>query len=333
MKSIVTGATGFLGKHLCIRLKKLGHDVVGIGRNEKEGADLLKLGIDFQKGSLEDKNFVLKASKGADYIFHCGALSSVWGNPNAFFQANVIGTMNVVEAAKKEKVKRLIHVSTPSIYFNLEHTVRLNVKETDFIPNEPVNNYAATKLQAEKIIDDAFSDGLPVISIRPRALFGPGDNAIIPRLIKANKKTGVPIVNGGTSMLDVTYVGNVVDALILCMNSPKKTLGKKYNITNGEPMPLIDLLELVFKSIDVPFKKKPMRYNTISKVASFLEKAHKTFIPSIEPVLTQYTVSVLSHSQTLDISAAKKDLGYKPRVSVEEGAKLFAEWWKEQGGK
>ncbi len=129
------------------------------------------------------------------------------------------------------------------------------------LPDTFVNHYATTKYMAEQAIDQAFTQGLPVITIRPRALFGPGDNAILPRLIKVCEKGALPRIGTENVLVDITYVENVVDALLLCMHSPKHTLGQKYNITNDERINLYEVIEHVMKRLDkeVRYKKFPTK--------------------------------------------------------------------------
>lgn len=326
MKVVVTGATGFLGKKLAFRLKQMGFDVVGLGRNTSVGKELEAQGINFESIDIaKDKEKLIYIMEKAVYVFHCAALSSPWGKYADFYQANVIGTKNVIEACKAIRVTRLIHVSTPSLYFDFDE--RLNVKECDPLPKKKMNYYAETKYLAEKEVDDAFKDGLPVITIRPRALFGPEDTTIIPRLIRTNEKKFIPIINNGKALMDITYVENVVDALLLCMDSPSSTLGKKYNITNGEQIELYTLLEKLFKGLNQPFNQKKIPYKVAFLLAELLEIISKLFLKGKEPMLTKYTVSVLSKSQTLSIEKAKEDLGYEPRISVEEGIQQFITWW------
>ncbi|TSI10743.1 NAD(P)-dependent oxidoreductase [Lysinibacillus sp. BW-2-10] len=326
---LVSGATGFLGQHVVKRLVNNGFHVTAIGRNKALAATFPKE-VQFIPLSLEDRTGIFKAMENQDYVIHCGALSSVWGKYEDFYQSNVVGTQNMVHAALSTKVKRFVHVSTPSIYFNLQDRTKVDVKENSSLPNPAINFYAKTKRIAEEIVDEAFEKGLPTITIRPRALFGPGDNAIIPRLIKANKQSGVPYIDGARVLTDVTYVENVVDALCLCLQSDERTLGKKYNITNGEPVYLCDLLEKVFAVLNEPMKKREMQYEKILRIASLLEQTYRFFHIKKEPIITPYTVTVLGHSQTLNIDAAKQELGYEPRISVEEGILKFAEWWKAQ---
>lgn len=328
MKMLVTGGTGFLGQKLVYRLVEMGHQVTVIGRNKKVGEKLKRDGVSFIQTDLREEERVIEACHQQDYVFHVAALSSPWGDYQEFYESNVVSTQHVIKGCKKHKVKRLIHVSTPSIYFKYED--RFNISEKDPLPTKFVNHYASTKFLAEKEIDKAFEEGLPVITIRPRALFGPDDTTIIPRLIKANEKGFIPLINKGKVLMDITYVENVVDALLLCMDSPKHTLGKKYNITNGEPVYLIDVLTTMFERLNEPFRTKEIPFKMAYLLAGGLEFISKTLLRGKEPVLTQYTAGVLAKSQTLDITEARKDLGYNPKVTIDEGINLFIDWWKKQ---
>lgn len=240
----------------------------------------------------------------------------------------MLGTKHIIEGCQKYGIKRLIHVSTPSIYFYYDE--RQNVVENAKLPDTFVNHYATTKHMAEQAIDQAFTHGLPVITIRPRALFGPGDNAILPRLIKVCEKGALPRIGTENVLVDITYVENVVDALLLCMHSPKHTLGQKYNITNDDRVNLYEVIENVMKRLDKEVKYKKISYKTAFSLAAILEGISKTILFGKEPILTKYTVSVLSKSQTLNIDKAKEELGYAPKISIEKGITKFVDWWKTQ---
>ncbi len=154
--ALVTGATGFLGGHMARRLAELGWRVTGLGRNEAEGRRLAEAGIVFVSGDLRDKDLIRMACEGQQYVFHCGALSSPWGPYRDFYESNVEGTRYVVEGCVQHGVERLIHISTPSLYFNYRH--RLNISEADPLPR-PVNAYAATKLLAEQVVEEGGRRG------------------------------------------------------------------------------------------------------------------------------------------------------------------------------
>ncbi|HLP87898.1 MAG TPA: NAD(P)-dependent oxidoreductase [Nostocaceae cyanobacterium] len=326
MQVLVTGGTGFLGQKLALKLHSLNHDVTILGRNQKIGQELAAQGLKFLSIDLRNQTEIIQACKGQDYVFHCGALSSVWGKYQDFYDTNVLGTRNIIQGCQTHKVKRLIYVSTPSIYFDFSH--RLNIPENIPLP-PPVNHYAKTKQLAEAEINQAIKQDLPVITIRPRGIFGPGDTAILPRLIRANNQTGVPLINKGKACIDVTYVDNVVDALILCQNAPDNLLGRVYNITNGEPIYIDFLLEKLFHKLQYPLKLKPFTYPVADGIAVLMEFLANTILRGKEPIFTRYTVGLLTFSQTLDITKAQNELGYQPRINLETGLDIFSQWWKE----
>ncbi len=323
MKVLITGGTGFLGQQLAARVRSY-CDVTILGRNRIVGEQMEAQGCQFLPVDLKDMEATVAACSSQDYIFHCGALSSPWGKYQDFYDTNVSGTRNIIRGCQTHNVKRLIHVSTPSVYFDFSH--RLNISESTPLP-KPVNAYAKTKQLAEQEIDTAHKSGLPVITIRPRAIFGPGDTSILPRLIKVSNRAGIPLINTGKVLMDLTYVDNVVDALLLCQAAPDSLLGRTFNITNGQPMYLIDLLEALFQKLNYSLKLKQISYQTANLLAVAMELASN--ILSKEPLLTRYTVGLLAFSQTLDITAARVELGYQPRVTMEEGLDIFASWWKE----
>lgn len=327
MKILVTGATGFLGKRTAVMLKEAGHEVIGMGRNMIKGDELELHNVHFFNANLLDYDTMKQAFYKADAVVHCAALSSPWGKYDDFYQANVVATTNVIKACEEFDVKRLVHISTPSLYFRYDD--RLNVAENDPLPDKKVNHYAQTKWLAEVEVQAAAEKGLETIILRPRAIFGPEDTTILPRLILANEKSGIPKFNTDEVIIDLTYVDNVVHAIKLSLIAPKKCLGEIYNITNGEQVSLHGILGKLFQTLNIPMKTKPLPYSLVFNISGLLEWVYQTFTKK-EPVLTRYSVSVLGKSQTLNVEKAKKLLGYKPIVSVDEGVDLFAIWWNSQ---
>lgn len=325
-RALVTGATGCLGRHLAIRLAEDGWEVTGMGRQPKVGAELESAGIRFLNGDIRDEATVDEACKGQDMVFHCAALSSPWGRYRDFYSSNMEGTQKLMDGCLKNDVQRFIHVSTPSVYFN--YIPRFNVHENDPLPSKPANHYAATKLLAEQVVMEGHRKGLPSVMIRPRAIFGPYDQTLFPRIVAANAKSGVPMIGDGQALIDLTCVDNVVDALLLCRDAPDEALGRAYNISNGDPRAFNELVSSLFGMLDMPLRRRNIPYQAAYGVAALLERVHG-FIPALgEPVLTRYTVGSLSIPQTLDITDARERLGYVPRVSIEEGLQQFADWWR-----
>lgn len=327
MKLLVTGGTGFLGTHLAHRLQELGHEVTAIGRNRAKGEALAKRGITFIAADLADEAAIKAACRGQEAVFHTGALSSPWGAPAAFYAANVLGTRHIVDGCRQHRVSRLVHVSTPSIYN--DYREHFQIREDSALPAQAVNEYARTKLLAEREIERGFAAGLPVVTIRPRAIFGPGDQAILPRLIHVARRGRVPLINGGRALIDLSYVENVVDALLLGLTAPERSLGRAYNITNGEPLELRTLLTTLFERLGEPLRTIQLPWALAWGIASALEAVCRTLPGQPEPPLTRFAVGSIGLSQTLDITAARTELGYVPRISVMEGIERFADSYRE----
>ena len=326
MRALVTGGTGFLGGALALRLRSQGDSVTVLGRNRAGGARLQARGIGFVCADLADAEAVNAACAEQDIVFHCGATVAPWGRYQDFYATNVTGTQNIIQGCMAQNVKRLVHVSTPSLYFTQQD--RLNVNEYDALPAKLVNAYTATKFQAELAVDRAYRNGLPVITLRPRAIFGPGDTTILPRVIRALAEGRLRVIGKGANFQDLTYIDNVVDALLLCQQAPSTTLGKKYNITNGEPVLIWAKLAGLCKALGYTFPSQQVSFRVAFALAGLAEAAHTLLRLQGEPRLTRYAVSLLAKSMTLDISAARHDLGYQPRVSVDEGLDHFIDWWK-----
>jgi nucleoside-diphosphate-sugar epimerase len=321
MTAIVTGATGCLGMALVKRLCQQGVEVVALARNKSLGRRLQDFGAHFIAIDLSEKERLEHLCQNANIIYHLAALSSPWGRYCDFYQSNVLGTANIIAATPTNA--RLIYVSSPSIYFDF--TSRYNIKESSTLPKINANHYIQSKKMAEQLIDYAVSHSdLKAITIRPRGIFGPYDRALFPRIIKSYDQGRFPLIGNGEQLVDITYVDNVVESLLLAAHANACYIGQKYNITNDEPKPFIEIICMLFNALSLPvhFKKvNPVVAKTLAQILALIYK-----LPSIksEPRLTPYTVGVMSLGQTLDISKAKSELAYKPLINIEQGLERFA---------
>ena len=285
--------------------------------------------IEFQRVDLGEGGRMEALCKGMSRVFHCGALSSPWGSRSLFEVANVVGTRNVIEGCRRHGVERLVYVSSPSVYRRDGNGgAHSEDAEQD---GRPLNHYVATKRAAERLVR---SSGLDVISIRPRALFGPGDETLFPRVLRAIRRGRFPLIGRHDPLMDCTFVENVVDALLLAAEAPTDRSGSFYNITNGQPMLRSELFGRLFAEVGIPYRPRVIPLALAKVIARGAEFCSHGFTAGqVEPALTRYTVDVLSREQILDISAAQKELGYVPRVTVDEGLEKFGKWWmaKEAG--
>jgi 2-alkyl-3-oxoalkanoate reductase len=329
MRILVTGATGFVGGAACRWLRAQGHDVVGTGRSVAQGRALARDGIPFLPAELSDPAAVEQVLHGASAVVHCAALSSPWGPESDFVRANVSATERLVAACRLRGVSRLVFISTPSIYMGQGD--RQGVREDDPLP-PPINHYAATKLQAERIVQAANGQGLATLSLRPRAIFGPGDSTIFPRLIRALSTGPLPVIGTGQNLVDLTYIDNVSSAIELALIAPTSALGRAYNITNGEPVLIWALIRRLCAELGLTAPRGRLPRAAGMLLAAGLERSQGLLRTQQEPRLTRYTVEVLSATMTLDLSLARRELGYTPLVSMEEGVQRFVRWWLETQG-
>lgn len=328
MKILVTGGTGFLGRHLVQRLARQGAEVVFTGRQDAVGAQVAALAgaaryVRVEHGAAGAAARLRDCAAGADAIVHCAALAAPWGRRAAFERANVDSTGEVLAACRAHAITRLVHLSTPSLYFSFAD--QLGIGEDAPLP-PPVNAYARSKRAAEALVLQA---ALPqAVMLRPRAIFGPWDQALLPRLLRLMRYGRVPLLRGGRALVDLTYVDNVVDAVLLALRVEGASTPPVYNISNGEPVAVADLFGMISSAFGVPVATVQRPYWLADLAARALE-AGARLAPGWEPPVTRYSLGAIAFSQTLDLRRARTELGYAPAVSVEEGIARTAAWYKE----
>ena len=318
MRVLVTGATGFLGSYLIDELLEAGYEVKALGRNQKRLAALKRSrDLDVAAVDLLDKEALFQAGQDCQAVIHAAALSTVWGPWKDFYEANVLASQHVLELCQQVGMERLVYVSSPSIYAGPFD--QIDLKEDQAPKENRLNHYIRSKIMAEDLIR---ASSVPSVIIRPRGLFGIGDTSIIPRLLASNDKIGLPLVNGGNHLVDMTCVENVALALRLALESDQ-ALGGTYNITNDEPYVFKDLLSLFFDQAGLEPHYRRLPAWLVIGLASILEGVYQCFHLKGEPAITRYTAYLLSYSQTLNIDAAKRDLAYQPKLTIEEGVKKY----------
>ncbi|SDQ58542.1 Nucleoside-diphosphate-sugar epimerase [Curtobacterium sp. UNCCL20] len=314
--ALVTGASGFLGGHVVRDLRAHGYAVTAAGRR----AEALPDGPTF----VGDLDALAGADVAADVVVHCAALSSPWGRWSEFEHANVTGTARVLEYARRVGARRLVHVSSPGIYAAPRD--RLAIREHEVDPSRPMNHYIRSKLHAEALLRAASADptGPEVVVLRPRGIIGAGDPGLVPRLLRVHERVGVPLLHGGRGLVDLTAVENVALAVRLAAEVPGAA-GTAFNITNGDPRPFVSLLDQLLTGLGLPLRHRRLPAELVYGVAGVLEAVCGVLPGRPEPPVTRYTVSTITHSQTLDISRAREVLGYEPVVTVDESLASYAE--------
>lgn len=314
--AFVTGATGCLGQALCAELAREGWHLRSLSRSatlpdtpvERHFAvDLAQVAVPHE------------ALEGADAVFHCAALSSAWGSRQAFLVANVTATERLLDSARKAHVPRFVFASTPSIYINGSH--RLNVTEAAPLPRYFLTDYARTKFIAEELVRAANSADFATVALRPRAIYGLHDRALLPRLLSALDDRGsLKVPGGGKALIDPTHSSDAAMAMRLAAQADASIVGGRvYNITSGEAVTVDALLDALEPVLGRSIPRRNVPYQLAFLTASLAESAQRLRDPKREPKVTRHAVAAMGLSLTLDISAARRDLGYEPQVSLKQG--------------
>ncbi len=310
---VITGATGFLGGALARRLLSAGQAVIAMGRDDVKLAALEQIGAvciasDLSRGAPPAPEMDVSA------VVHCAALSSAWGSYAAFRAANVHGTASALAFARSVGARRFVHISTPSLYFRFRDQ-RL-VREDMALP-QPVNAYAATKREAESLVH--AQTGIEFIILRPRGLYGPGDTALLPRLLRAARSGPLPLVRGGSAETDLTHIDDAVDAVLAALGAPSGLPRHVFNISGGEPKSIRTISEAACARAGVTVRWRTMPARALLLAARAMEVTSHMQSERPEPRITAYGAGLFAFTQTLDISAAKAHLGWSPAIPFDEG--------------
>ncbi len=324
MRILVTGGGGFLGTFLIKELLKNSQYIV-TNFSRHSYSHLEDLGVPTIKGDLRQKSDVEKAlSFGFDAIFHVAALAGVWGKYQEYYDINFLGTKNLLEAARVTGIKRFIYTSTPSVVFGKDDL--LGVGEECPYPQKHLTAYAETKTMAEKLVLEANdSHEFMTCALRPHLIWGPGDPHLFPRVIQKGKEGKLRVVGDGENLVDIIYVENAAMAHVQAFEAlkPGSTVcGQAYFIGQERPVKLWDFINQVLGFMKIGPVMKSIDIQTAYRLGWLLEKAFMLGgIQKPEPPMTRFVALNLGKSHYFSQERAKKDFGYYPRVSIEEGLK------------
>lgn len=324
-KVMVTGGGGFLGKAIVKLLVEKGDDVTSFSRNRY--TDLAAMGVQQIQGDISDKVAIEHACKGVDLLFHVAAKPGIWGDYSDYYTTNVIGTQNVISACKKHHVSRLVYTSSPSVVFN--GTNMEGVDESVPYPDKFNSHYPKTKAIAEQHVVRSASESLKTIILRPHLIWGPRDNHLVPRIIERAKR--LIRVGSGRNLVDTIYIDNAAEAHILAANRLEenhKLSGKIYFISQGDPVPLWEMVDNILTAAGLAPVQRSVPYEIAWIVGAFLEFVYKTFNIRGEPQMTRFLAEELATAHWFNISAARNDLGYEPRISTKKGLIRLENWLK-----
>lgn len=323
MKALVTGGGGFLGSHLVKALRARGDEVRVLARGDYP--ELRALGVETVRGDIVDAAATARACEGVEVVFHTAAKAGGWGDPKEFEAINVTGTDNVVAGCKAAKVPVLIHTSSPSVV-HADHDLE-GANESIPYATHFTAHYPRTKAISERRALEASDASLAVIALRPHFIWGPGDRHLLPRLIARAKTGRLKQIGSRDPKSDTIYIDNCVHAHLLAaaaLRSGAPLGGKPYFVSDDAPIGVWTMANKMLACAGLGPVGKPVPAGIAYGVGAMLEGAHWLFRIDREPLLTRFAASELSHAQWFDISAAKRDLGYAPIVSIDEGLKRTA---------
>jgi nucleoside-diphosphate-sugar epimerase len=330
MKVLVTGGTGFIGRALVVRLVERGDRVAVLARGAS-GTDL-PAGAELHRGDVADLSSVGNAAKGCELVFHVAAKAGVSGPREEYRRANVEGTRNVLEACRRHGIPRLVLTSTPSVVFDGKDME--GADESAPYPAHYEAYYPETKAEAERTVLAANGPDLATVALRPHLVWGPGDRHLVPRILERARAGKLALVGDGTNRVDSTYVENAVDAHVLAADrlAPgAPCAGRPYFISNGEPLAMKDLLDRILAAAGLPPVEKRVSLAAALAAGHAMEKAHRWLGLGPEPAMTPWAARELATAHWFDLTAARRDLGYEPRVTIAEGMRRLAEWIRAGG--
>lgn len=325
MSVLVTGGTGFTGKALVKRLIDEGHEVVALDYKEGLKTEELKgWGAKVVIGSVTDREIVERCMDGVEVVHHLAAAFRELDVPNTYYrEINVEGTRNVLEAARAHKVKKFIYCSTCGVHGNID-----DPPGGEDAPIQPADYYQQTKYEAEPIVNEYNQNGMKTVILRPAAIYGPGDPERFFMIFKRVARGSFPMCGNGKTYYHPLYIDNLVDAFMLAMEDGKGE-GGTYLIADEEYVEIKEIVKKTGKALNIDVKIKYYPIIPLIIVGHIFEKVCKPF--RITPPIFPRRVDWYRQNRAFKIDKAKKDLGYKPRVGLDEGLKRTGQWYKEMG--
>ena len=329
MRVLVTGGGGFLGRYVVEQSLARGDEVTAFARSAYP--ELEAMGVRLVRGDLADAASIEAACAGIDVVYHVASMTGYWGSWDAFYQANVVGTRNVIAACWANAVPRLVYTSTPSVVFGDQP--HEGADESLPYPEHYENNYSRSKAIAERAVMGANEqDGLLTVSLRPHLIIGPRDRHLLPRIIARIGTGRVPQIGDGTNMVDLTYVEDAARAHLLAADalSPgSPAAGSVYFVTQGEPVNAWRWIDQLMRALGRRTVRYQVPLGAARAACGLLEFAYGALPLLGEPPATRFLANELAMSHYYDISRARHDLNYVPQFTMEEATLRTITYFRE----
>ncbi len=317
MRLLITGSNGFIGSHLVAHAGQRGWQVVGVGRQAGPTSPV-------RRYLRQDLGTGLTCPHEVDAVIHCAALASPWAAPDAFTRANVTATAHVLDWASRHGAPPLVYISTSSVSYRRADQLGIDEDTRLPAPADQMNAYSRTKLAGERLVQDYPG---PWTILRPRAVVGPGDTVLLPRLVAAAHRGRLPIFtrrDGTQVRSDLTDVDTVAHYALTAL---ERQVTGTYYLTNGQPVDLYPFLARVLLRLGVPVPTRRMPVGLALTLAGMSEQVSARLLSYREPPITRFGVAMFAWSKTFDITRARTALG-PPLVELDETVERLAAWWQ-----
>lgn len=327
---LITGATGFIGGHLTARLVRDGHRARCLVRPSSDTSRLEELGAEIVVGDVTSAPSVAVAADGCRSVLHCAALVSDWATPREIAAINVAGTRNVVDAAARASVRRVVHVSTTDVY---GHPGTAAVDETQ-APTRFANWYAETKRAAEAEVRRAEqAHGLDAVVLRPATVYGPRSTDVVGEIARAMRNGTMVLVDGGRANAGLCYVDNLVDLAVLALRH-EAARGQVFNATDGLDVTWRQFADDLAAGLGVSRVRRSLPYRLAHGAGFALEHGyrflHRTTGLTTPALLSRQAVQVLGVHQDFSNRKARDLLGWRPRVAYPAGLEATLDWLRDE---
>ena len=329
MTVLVTGGGGFLGGAIVRALVNRGEQVASVARGDYPA--LRELGVRTVRGDLAEPGVALRAAQGCDAVVHVAAKAGIWGPAADYQRSNVEATQQVVAACRELGIRRLVHTSTPSVV-HTGNDIRGGVESLPYATTFH-SDYPRTKALAEQIVLAAADDRLSTTALRPHLVWGPGDTQLVPRILDRAVRGRLRFVDGGRQIIDTTYIDDAVHAHLCALDALQPGAacsGRAYFISSGEPRAVRDIINAILAAAGLPPESRSVRLGVALAAGAVAERTWLLLRRQDDPPMTRFLARQLATTHWFDISAARRDLAYQPRVGLDEGFRRLGAALREQ---
>lgn len=327
MTILVTGGGGFLGSAIVRMLRERGDDVRVVCRGDYP--QIRKLGANIVRGDIGERKVVDAAAQGCDAIIHTAAKAGIWGSYRDYYRSNVTGTAHLLDVCRQLGITRFVYTSSPSVAYGPEGAA--GADESLPLPARHGAAYSSTKAEAERMVLSHNCPQLATCALRPHLIWGPDDNHLVPRIVARARAGRLMIVGDGNNLIDSIYIDNAARAHLLALDRLKPgapPAGKVYFLSQDEPLPAAVLINRIVAAAGLPPTKKHISVKAATRVGAVCEIVYRAFAIRGEPPMTRFLAHQLSSPHWFNIEAARRDLGYRPEVSIDEGMARLAAWFR-----